>query len=100
MAMAPSSFDMKQATAIEPMYDGSADDLEAFVDSINLLADITTAENVARAAKFVKTRLTKKARQGLPNDLSTLQDIATDLKTRCKSQDKPESLIASQEKGM
>lgn len=90
--MAP--FDMKQATAIVPMYDGAPDDLDAFIDAINLLAELTAAENIATAVKFVKTRLTKKARLGLPNNLANLTDIANDLKTRCKSQVKPESIIA------
>lgn len=82
--MAP--FDMKQATAIVPMYDGTPDDLYAFIDAINLLAELTAVENTATAVKLVKTRLTKKARLGLPNNLADLADIANDLKTRCNSE--------------
>ena len=94
MANEAPAFDMKQATAIVPVYDGAPDDLDAFLDAINLLSEVTAANQAATAVKFVKTRLTKRARLGLPNNLATLQDIANDLKTRCKSQDNPESIVA------
>ena len=92
--MAPPVFDMKQATAIVPVYDGAPDDLDAFIDAINLLAELTAAENMATAVKFVKIRLTKKARLGLPNNLATLQEIADDLKRRCQRQESPDTVIA------
>ena len=53
---------MKQPTAIVPVYDGAPDDLDAFIDAVQLLSEVTAAAHMATAVKFVKTRLTKKAR--------------------------------------
>lgn len=86
--------DIRRATSLVPMYDGSSDQLESFVDALNLLAEITPADQTATAVRYVKTRLTKRARLGLSNNLATIQDIINDLNARCKSQEKPESLIA------
>lgn len=74
------------------MYDGSADALESFTDALNLLSELTPESQVQTAVRFMKTRLTKKTKLEL--SLATIQAIIDDLKARCKSQEKPESLIA------
>ena len=76
MANPAPAFDMKQATAFVPVYDGALDDLDAFLDASNLLSEVTAANHTATAVKFFKTRLTKRARLGLPNNLATLQEVA------------------------
>ncbi|XP_058456724.1 TBC1 domain family member 31 [Malaya genurostris] len=81
--MTDAIFDVKQATAIVPMYDGSADSLSSFTDAVSLLAELTPANQLATALKFVKTRLTGKARLGLGN-CDTLQALADDVERRCK----------------
>lgn len=58
-------FDINQATSIVPIYEGSADDLEAFIGALT-----------ATAVKFVEKRLTKRARLGLGNKLKTLQEMS------------------------
>ncbi|XP_055597534.1 uncharacterized protein LOC129747381 [Uranotaenia lowii] len=51
-------FDLKMATALVQPYDGSPVGLDAFVDSVNLLAELTiTPAHIIIAVKFVKLRL-------------------------------------------
>lgn len=47
------------------MYDGTPENLDAFVDAATLLKDYVAADQVATAVRFLETRLTGKARLGL-----------------------------------
>lgn len=87
-------FEIKEATALVQTYDGSADGLAAFVDSVNLLAELTPADQVPTAIKFLKTRLTGKARLGLPEAINTIDALAQDVKRRCASKITPENITA------
>lgn len=87
-------FDYKVATSIVQPYDGTADGIDAFLDSANLLKDLTEANQQATAARFLKTRLTGKARLGLPERLATIDDIIADVKTRCEDKTTPENILA------
>lgn len=87
-------FNIKQATGLVPMYDGTSDNLAAFVDAATLLDELTPDAQKANAARFVRTRLTKKARLGLAENLVTIPAIIADVTNRCKSLDRPESLVA------
>lgn len=91
---AAATFDIKTATALIQPYDGSPSGVEAFVDSIALLGDLTQAEHVATAIKFVKTRLSGKARAALPPNPETLGQISDAIKTACKSLETPDTLLA------
>lgn len=73
-------FDIKTATAIVQTYDGSSANLNTFIDGANLLKEFTNRNHMEMAANFLKTRLTGKARQGLPEDVKTIDDIITDVK--------------------
>lgn len=59
-------FDIKTATSIVQVYDGKPEDLDASVDSANLLKDYVQADDVATAVKFLKARLTGKAELAWP----------------------------------
>lgn len=87
-------FEIKEATALVQTYDGSADGLGAFVDSVNLLAELTPDDQVPTAIKFLKTRLTGKARLGLPEAIKTIDALAQDVKRRCASKITPENITA------
>lgn len=76
-------FDIKTATAIVQTYDGCSANLNTFIDGANLLKEFTSRNHMEMAAKFLKTRLTGKARQGLPEDVKTIDDIIADVKARC-----------------
>lgn len=90
----PQVFDIKTATAIVQQYDGTADNLDAFVDAANLLKDYVTAEQIPMAVKFLKTRLTGKARIGLPENLVTIDAMVNDVKARCSERISPENILA------
>lgn len=90
----PAPFDVKSATAIVQPYDGSHDALNTFVDSANLLKELTTAEHVPIAIRFLKTRLTGKARLGLPDALATIDELINDVKNRCKGTVTSETIVA------
>lgn len=64
-------FDIKTATALVQPYGGSADGLEAFIDAKNLLAEIIDANQIPTTVKFLKTRLTGKARLELSTNTNT-----------------------------
>lgn len=88
------TFDIKTATAIVQTYDGCAENLYAFVDAANLLKELTKPEHVAMAIKFLRTRLTGKARQGLPENIITIGALIADVKTRCADTITPQSILA------
>lgn len=90
----PDPFDIKTATALVQTYDGSADGLDAFLDATSLLNELTTAAHQPVAVKFLKTRLTGKARLGLPEDATTIEAITQDVKNRCASKTTPENITA------
>lgn len=86
--------DIKEATSIVQTYDGSADALEAFIDSANLLDELTDAANKTTAIKFLRTRLTGKARLGLANNYNSIANLINDVKQRCEVKTSPEALMA------
>lgn len=87
-------FDYKTATSLVQPYDGSVAGLDAFIDASNLLLEIIQAGEEEIAAKFLRTRLTGKARIGLPNEAITIPLITQDVKNRCQDKTTPESIIA------
>ncbi|XP_062541140.1 uncharacterized protein LOC134209173 [Armigeres subalbatus] len=80
-------------TLVQP-YDGSAEGLDAFLDATNLLEEITANNMVPRAIKFLKTRLTGKARLGLPENLNTIDELAQNVKQRCANKITPDNVVA------
>lgn len=93
--MTESAFDLKMATALVQPYDGSPASLDAFVDSVNLLAELTTTPaHINVAVKFVKTRLSGRARSALPADVATLNAIVQAVKQHCESTETPDSVAA------
>lgn len=87
-------FDIKTATAIIQPYDGSADNLNAFVDATNLLKELTPENHHQMLVKFLKTRITGKARIGLPANLNTVDEVVADIKRRCEERTSPDHVLA------
>lgn len=88
------AFNLREATSLIPSFDGSASNLASFIDAVNFLADITPENQVATAIKFIKIKLTGKARKGLRTNVNTFGDLIADLERRCKSKETPMSLEA------
>lgn len=90
----PKPFDIKTATALIKNYDGSPSELDTFVDSVDLLSELTDQEHIATAIKFIKTRLSGKARSAFPPNPQTLVEITNAIKQACKSVETPDSILA------
>lgn len=93
-AAAATAFDIKTATALVQNYDGSPTGLETFVDSVNLLNDLTAPEHIATGIRFLKTRLSGRARSAVPPNAQTFDEITDAVKLACKSIDTPDSILA------
>lgn len=87
------AFDVKQATSIVQVYDGSPEHLDAFVDSETLLAELTNAAHVATAVKFLRLGLTVKARIGITNNFQTINSIIAYVKARCEAKTYSEEIL-------
>lgn len=88
------AFDIRQATALVQPYDGAPAGLDTFIDSVNLLKDLITAAELPMAVKFIKTRLSGKARTGLPDNIHGIDDIIENVRARCKDTTTPDNIIA------
>ena len=88
------AFDIRTATAIVNVYDGSAENLDAFIDAVTLLNQLTPEAQKTIMCKFIKTRLTAKARVGMNAQLNTAEALIADVKLRCEIKVTPENLLA------
>lgn len=87
-------FDVKQATALVQPYDGSAAGLESFIDSVNFLKELIQPNHTAMAVKFLKTRLTGKARCGFPDTIVTIDALIEHIKIKCQDTLTPDLIVA------
>ena len=87
-------FDIRQATALVQPYDGAPAGLDTFVDSVNLLKDLTPAAQLPMAMKFIKTRLSGKARIGLPENLQSIDELIEIITTKCEDNTTPENILS------
>lgn len=102
--MATPKVDLKLGTALVQIYDGTSEHLTTFLDAVRLFhsnveetfAGATPAQkNAAEATvvRFVRTRLTGKARQAV-NENQTLNETLEAVKNHCMSKITAENLIA------
>lgn len=77
------AFDIKTATSLIPQYSGKEEDTESFLDAISLLDDITTeAAQKPTMIKFIKTRITGRAKIAITDDLTTVEAIKQKIKQK------------------
>lgn len=88
------NFDLKNAIALVQPYDGSPQQMEAFVDAVSLLSELIKPDQMLTATKFVKTRLSGRARLALPTNVATLQGIIDAVSNNCKSTESPDTVLA------
>lgn len=88
------AFDIKQATAIVQPYDGTVAGFESFIDSVNFLKDLIQPNHMAMAVRFIKTRLSGKARNGFPDNIATIDALIDHIKAKCKDTTTPDTIIA------
>lgn len=103
MAAVP-TVDVKLGTSLISVYDGKPENLDAFIDAVRLFedtvnqtfADGTPAQKAAAAqtvVRFVRTRLTDKARQTI-NENQNLDEMLVAIRAHCESKISADSLIA------
>lgn len=103
--MTPPRVDLKTGTSIIPKYDGNSHELVGFIDAVKLFVDTVNQDFAAatadekRAAKdtvlrFVKTRLSGKARSAIGDNPQNIEELLDKLETKCKSYISPESVVA------
>lgn len=103
--MAVPKVDLKLGTSIIPIYDGNQEGLGAFIDSVRLFEDsVNTDFNTATAdqkaaalatlIRFIKTRLTGKARAAVGDNSPTINDIIDKLKDKCGLATSPDVYIS------
>lgn len=94
--MAAPKVDLKMWTSIVQSYDGSQEGLEPFIDSVRLFEDAVNSEfasasveqkaaALATIIRFIKTRLTGKARAAVGDNPQSITEIVNNLKDRCGS---------------
>lgn len=88
------TFDVRTATAVVQIYDGASDGLQAFVDACSLMKELTAEAHNEMLLKFLKTRITGKARLGLPNNINTYDRFITHIKEKCQDVTSPEQIMA------
>lgn len=93
-ASSVANFDVRTATAVVQIYDGSSDGLLAFIDASKLMKDLTADAHKDMLLKFLKTRLSGKARLGLPDNINTFDELITNVRERCQDLTSPEQLMA------
>ncbi|XP_049300489.1 uncharacterized protein LOC125774273 [Anopheles funestus] len=87
------NFDIKLATGLVPIYDGSAELFSTFEDASKLLFELNE-QHEEMLVKFLRTRLTGKARIGLPTSITTFKELLDDIKLRCEEKTNPDKVIA------
>lgn len=76
------TFDIKMATALVAIYNGQEEDTESFLDSVELLDELTEAANKAIMLKFIKTRITGKAKLALSGDITSVESLKIKLRQK------------------
>lgn len=78
------SFISMCANILRENYDGNPLSLQSFFDKIDLIQDLTDANLTVTLVSFVKSKLEGKAREALPENVSTIDQIKTALKNKIK----------------
>ena len=87
-------FDIRQATSLVQPYDGNAENLDSFIDSICLLNELTPEALRPMMIRFIKTRLSGKARIGLPDNIVTIEPLIEIINAKCEDHTTPENIIS------
>lgn len=78
------SFIAMCANIIRDNYDGNPLVLDSFIDKVNLIQDLTDVNLNGTLVSFIRSKLEGKAREALPEDVSTVEEIKVALKRKIK----------------
>lgn len=76
------AFDIKTATALVKYFDGNPEETESFIESVSLLNELTPVEHKGILLKFVKTRITGKAKYMVSEELNTITKLTDKLRVK------------------
>ena len=76
------SFDIKTASTLLSVCDGSPDQVVTFIDALTLLRELTPANHAEILLRFAKVRLTGKAKN-VTSAAVTIDELIKELKTHC-----------------
>lgn len=88
------TFDIKMATALVATYNGKEEDTESFLESITLLDELTQAADKEIMLKFIKTRITGKAKYAISANIATLDALKTKLQQKFSTRLSSDAILA------
>lgn len=88
------SFDIKTATALLKPYDGNHEETEAFIESLELLDELTPADQKSTMIKFIKTRVSGKARYVITDEMTSVSLIKAKLRQKFTTKISSEAVLA------
>ena len=77
-------FNLEDALALIPIYNGSNEQMNSFIRSIRFAKKMFSADQESILVEFIYTRLTGKAESGIISNLSTVEEIVKDIRSRCE----------------
>lgn len=84
---------IKTASTLVPQFDGTVDKFKSFIDALNLVKTLETAENKATLINVILTKLEGKARNVFPENPTSIDTIISTLKANIKTAP-PEQILA------
>lgn len=87
-------FDIRTATSLVQHYNGNHDDTEVFLESIDLLDELTPEDQKTTMVKFIKTRITGKAKYAITEDITTIALIKEKIKSKFSTRLSTDALLA------
>lgn len=88
------TFDIKMATALVATYNGKEEDTESFLESITLLNELTQEGDKETMLKFIKTRITGKAKYAISANIETLDALKTKLQQKFSTRLSSDAILA------
>lgn len=87
-------FDIKTATALLTHYTGKEDETESFLEAIDILNEITDTNDKPLMIKFIKTRISGKARLALPETINSVEAIKDKLRQKFSLKISSDAILA------
>lgn len=87
-------FDIKMATALVAPYSGKEEETESFIDALDLLNVLTEEGDRSTMIRFIKTRITGRAKLSITPDLQTLDAIKAKLRQKFSMKLSSDAILA------
>lgn len=88
------AFDIRTATSLLKTFDGKEEETETFIESINLLNELTIDDHKPLMIRFIKTRISGNAKLAITDDINTVKDIVRKLRQKFSPKLSSEAIMA------